>query len=170
MKIAIGCDHIVTDAKIAVADHLREQGHDVIDVGTHGKVRTHYPIFGRRVAELVASGEVDQGIALCGTGVGISNAINKVPGARTALVRDKTTALYSKRELNSNVVSFGGAITGENLIKDIVDAFLDEEYVPTDENRELIRKIEEIESDANEHDEQVFDKYLDRWDAGYYHD
>ncbi|ASB91392.1 galactose-6-phosphate isomerase subunit LacB [Bacillus sonorensis] len=172
MKIALGCDHIVTDTKMQVSDHLKSKGHQVIDVGTYDMTRTHYPIFGKKAAEKVVNGEADLGVVLCGTGVGISVSACKVPGIRGALVRDITTAKYAKEQLNANLIGVGGRITGLHVIQAVIDTFIETKYKETPENQALIKKLSDLDHAAENQtgNEHFFDDLLAKWERGEYHD
>ena len=129
MKIAIGNDHAATEMKFAVMEYLKELGHEVINFGTDGNESCHYPDFGERVGRAVAANEADCGVLICGTGVGISIAANKVKGVRAAVCSDCATARLVKQHNNANIIAFGARIVGIELAKDIVKAYLDAEFL-----------------------------------------
>ena len=170
--VALGNDHIVTPIKMALSDHLKVEGYQVLDFGTYDNTRTHYPMYRKRVAEAVADGRADVGIVMCGTGIGISTAADKNEGIRAAMVGDVVQAKYAKRELNANVLGMGGIVLGRDFIFYIADAFLNEKYQPTEENKKLIEKIDNIakpnpDQKDNEH---FFDEENKKWAEGVYHD
>ena len=170
--LVIGSDHGGFLLKQEIKKHLEEKGVDFVDVGCYDENSVDYPDVAKAACDKITSGECDIGILICGTGIGITNAVNKVPGARCALVRDMTSALYARRELNANIVGFGGKITGEFLMADIMLAFLEVPYEKTPEHDALIAKIDacnkaDAEAQADPH---FFDEFLEKWDRGEYHD
>lgn len=128
MKIAIGNDHAATELKFVILEYLKELGHEVINFGTDGAKSCDYPEFGEKVGRAVAAGEADCGILICGTGVGISIAANKVSGVRAAVCSDTATARLVREHNNANVLAFGARIVGTELAKDIVRAYLGAEF------------------------------------------
>ena len=128
MRIAIGNDHAAVEMKMEIASYLKEKGHELINVGVDTKESCNYAEYGEKVAELVASGQADCGILVCGTGVGISIAANKVNGIRACACSDPLTARLSKQHNNSNVLAFGARIIGIETAKMIVDCWLEAEY------------------------------------------
>ncbi len=126
--IAIGCDHVAVDMKKAIIEHLQAKGIEVKDFGTHTSERANYPVYGLKVAKAVASGECEKGILICGTGVGISLAANKVKGIRAVVCSDCYTAKLSKEHNNTNILAFGARVIGVDLAKMIVDSWLDAKF------------------------------------------
>ena len=127
-KIAVGCDHVGLELKADVIDHLKSRGINALDFGTHSDERTDYPLFAKAVAQAVAGGECDGGILICGTGVGISIAANKVKGIRAVVCSEPYSALLSREHNDTNVLAFGSRVVGKNLALMIVDAWLSGEY------------------------------------------
>lgn len=128
MKLAIGNDHVAVDLKNEIKAHLESRGIEVIDVGTNSPERFNYPVSGYKVARLVANGAVDGGVLICGTGVGISLAANKVPGIRACVCSEPYSARLSKQHNNTNIIAFGARVVGSELAKMIVDEWLAAEY------------------------------------------
>lgn len=128
MKIAIGSDHAAFSMKEEIRAYLEEQGHEVTDCGTYSPERCDYPVFGERVALAVQAGEAERGVLICGTGVGISLAANKVKGIRAAVCSEPFTARLSRQHNDAQIIAFGARVVGIGMAKMIVDAFLEAEF------------------------------------------
>ncbi len=128
MKLAIGNDHVAVEMKNEVKAYLEQKGIEIVDVGTNSTERFNYPISGYRVAKLVAAGEVDGGVLICGTGVGISLAANKVHGIRACVCSEPYSAKLSKQHNNTNIIAFGARVIGIETAKMIVDEWLNASY------------------------------------------
>ena len=128
MRIAIGNDHVAIEMKKEIRAYLESKGIEMLDVGTDSPERFNYPISGYKVARLVADGKVDCGVLICGTGVGISLAANKVHGIRACVCSDPYTAKLSKQHNNTNIIAFGARVIGIETAKMIVDEWLNATY------------------------------------------
>ena len=143
MKIAIACDHGALSMKNAIAAHLKELGHEVIDFGTHTLDSCDYPDFAGAAAKAVASGECERGIVTCTTGIGVSIVANKVKGIRCALLHDLMSARMTREHNDTNMMAIGAAITAEPLAMEIVDTWLNTEF---SNGPRHVRRIEKLMS------------------------
>ena len=124
MRIAIASDHAAVALKATLRDWLRELGHEVLDLGTDGEARVDYPDYGYKLAETIASGEAERGVALCGSGIGISISVNRHPAARCALVSDPYSATLAREHNDANVLAMGARLIGEDMAKACLMSFL----------------------------------------------
>lgn len=164
-KIAIGSDHVGYELKPTIIDYLKELGYEVKDFGTYSNERTDYPIYGKKVGEVVASGDYDLGIVICGTGVGISLAANKVPGVRAVVCSEPYSAQLSKMHNNTNILAFGSRVVGPELAKMIVKTWLDASFV----GGRHARRVDELGAIEDRNDKEFedveyshSDKYIDK--------
>lgn len=127
-KIAIGVDHGGFDMKDEIVNHLREQGYEVVDFGITEKVAVDYPVIAQKVALAVSSGEYTLGILICGTGIGMSLAANRVKGIRAAACSEVYSAKLTRLHNNSNILCLGGRVIGPETAKMMVDAFVTTEF------------------------------------------
>jgi len=124
MRIAIASDHAALDLKRALRDWLTEAGHDVADLGPHDATSVDYPDYGYKLAAAVAADDAERGIALCGSGIGISIAVNRDPACRCALVSEPLSARLSREHNDANVLALGARLTGVDMAKACIEAFL----------------------------------------------
>lgn len=145
MKIGIGNDHAAYDMKREIKSYLEEKGYEVIDFGCHSTERANYPEFGEKVGRAVAEKQVDCGVLICGTGIGISMAANKVKGVRAAVVSEPVSARLTKEHNDANIIAFGARIVGIEEAKAIVDAYLNATF-QGGRHKERVDMLMEIEN------------------------
>jgi ribose 5-phosphate isomerase B len=126
--IAIASDHAGYDLKTTLAQELAEMGYEVLDLGTDGPQSVDYPDFGSALAEVVRTGEVERGILICGTGIGISMAANRHPGVRAAVCWDETSARLTREHNDANVLALGARLLGVEVAKDCLRTFLSTDF------------------------------------------
>lgn len=144
MKIALGCDHGGWELKNIIEGVLKSMNIEVVDMGTGSEDSVDYPDYGEKVAEAVSQGEVDRGIAVCGTGIGMSIVANKYPGVRAALCHDSFTARMSRLHNDSNILVLGGRVTGREVAVEMLKQWLAAPFEGGRHKRRL-DKIDHIE-------------------------
>ncbi len=128
MRIALSADHAGFDLKTLLADWLRAEGHDIVDLGTSGPESVDYPEFGARLARAIASGDAERGVAICGSGIGIAIAANRNPGCRCAQVNEPHSATLARTHNDANAMALGARLIGIDMAKACVAAFLSTDF------------------------------------------
>lgn len=128
MRVALGADHAGVELKNRLAAALSRSGHEVLDLGTHGAESVDYPDFASAVAEALRTDEADRGVLVCGTGIGIAIAANKVDGIRAATCNDLFTARMARAHNDANIVALGARVVGDGVAREIVETFLSTDY------------------------------------------
>ncbi|MBA2919596.1 ribose 5-phosphate isomerase B [Sphingomonas sp. MAH-20] len=128
-RIAIASDHAAVELKTMLRDWLGERGHEVLDLGTATEASVDYPDFGYRLAAAIEKGDADQGIALCGSGIGISIAVNRNPACRCALVSEPLSARLARKHNDANVIAMGARLIGPDMAKACIEAFLATDFL-----------------------------------------
>ena len=145
MRIALAADHAGYLLKDELVRWLGEQGHDVTDLGTNGPESVDYPEYGRKLAQAVARGEAERGIAVCGSGIGISIAVNREPRCRCARVDDPLSAQLSREHNDSNVLALGARLIGSDMAKACVAAFLATDFAGGRHQRRVDQLSQELQ-------------------------
>lgn len=128
-RIAIASDHAAVELKTSLRDWLIERGHDVLDLGTATEASVDYPDFGYRLARAIEEGKAEKGVALCGSGIGISIAVNRNPAARCALVSEPLSARLAREHNDANVIALGARLVGIEMAKACIDTFLSTDFL-----------------------------------------
>ena len=144
--ICIACDHGGYELKEHLKAYMEKKGYEVKDLGCDSTAAVDYPVYGQKAGECVASGEAELGIIICGTGIGISIAANKVPGVRAALCMNSTMAALAREHNNANILSLGARMIGSVLAEDIVDAFLKTEFSTQVRHHDRVNLFTEMEN------------------------
>lgn len=142
MKIMVGCDHGGYELKVKILLFLRDLGHEVEDIGVHSEQSCDYPLYAIKVGRAVAGREVDRGILICGSGIGMCIAANRIPGVRAVRANEPYAAKMSRRHNDSNILCLGGRFIGLDLAAEVVDVWLREPF----EGGRHQRRVELIDS------------------------
>tara|TARA_B100000902_G_scaffold221794_1_gene210780 strand:+ start:6968 stop:7408 length:441 start_codon:yes stop_codon:yes gene_type:complete len=144
-KIAVGCDHAGFALKTELLGYLEELGYQTLDLGTHSNERVDYPDYGAAVGQAVSEGKADLGLLVCGSGIGIGMAANKISGIRAATVHDVTSAHLAREHNNANIICFGERLIGPEIARESLVAFLNAEF-QGGRHAGRVQKISDLES------------------------